>query len=47
MQIELGDTVLNTVLWIIIIGWGIARLLEVWLNVFTRIKKLLKKEIKE
>lgn len=42
MQIELGDTILNTVLMIILVGWGIARLLEVWLNVYVRIKKEIK-----
>ena len=47
MQIELGDTILNTVLMIILVGWGIARVFEVWLNVFEKIKTLRKKEIKE
>lgn len=44
MQIELGGTILNTILMIILVGWGIARVFEVWLNVYESIKYLKKKE---
>ena len=47
MQIEIGDVLLNTVLMIILVGWGLGRVIEVWLNVVSKIKGLRKKETEE
>ena len=47
MQIEIGDALLNTILLVILVGWGLARVAEVWLNVFEKIKKLWKRKERE
>ena len=47
MQIEIGNEIFNTILLVILVGWGFARVAEVWLNVFEKIKKLWKRKERE